>query len=735
MRTIIVLFLFITIAGKNVFSQASHKKVASSNRANPTQNEIEAQKQEAIREAKQQVADLKKDIAEAKAGGEDPESIKEMEKQLVTLEKMVTMLAGTNLSGNTRPQTLSPSKIPEPKYASPFIPIVLKQPISIPTEKQATDQLFWYRGKKIDANTLITTTGLVVQHDKKNNKLILQPDKKIDTPYYNLLKTLELTNKYKNDYVIRMDKLPNNFFMYPEIKRAYEEFELIKDRLYKTAQNTIDLPTLQSNIDLERTLVQFLQGLDQFINNLPNNPTIEMPPVRPNSLCDCNPNEANKIYQKGLEAWIQFQFWNDEMRIIQKIIGIYDLIHAIKQKSNIYVDPPDFDETIRRALYKAFIRMKFKLIELLNIYQNGNVDVEDGLVWAAIVLRQKLETGIFTFPGIDKANAIEDLKLIKESVFSDIFYRKIKDWGASRNFIAVFNYSRYLSHEYNKKTLDASYNINENFFNTWMKGVEDYNRFSLSVKIKFEYQLITEDDRPLIVKGTFESDKVITSLGFENCPLNLRITDANYRDRNNIDEEKFKIPLKVISGSREYVRLSSTPYTGPATVGLEFPRFKLDFCGNESEVKLDLLTYSLQDIEKHKNDDLKKVFTIDMLAYANKMFQGLLKTHSNVNELINTSGEILNMNSSTLPASTGNPVLDKMKMDYLMNKKRYDLQYAVATSAHTEKTIIGLGKLNSQGSATIINPKPIDIADPNDADKNIKMTYALITLELTHTPK
>jgi hypothetical protein len=722
MRTILFLLLALCIAAPGISQR-------------PSQKEIEAQKQVAIREAKQQVVDLKKDIAKAKVAGEDPESIKEMEKQLATLENMVAMLGNTNFSAKPRVETFQPTKTAEPKYVSPFTPIVLKQPVSIPTEKQATDQLYWYRGKKIDANTLITTTGLIVRYDKTNHRLIIQPDKKGDTTeYYNLLNTLSQTQKLKNDYVIRMDKLPNNFFMYPEIKRAYEEYNFISTRLYKTAQNTIDLPTVQSFIDLERVLNQLIHGLDQFIKNLPNTPTIEMPPVRPNSLCYCNANDANKIYQKSLEGWVQ-QFWNDELQIIHKVIGIFHLRHSIKQKSSIYVDPPNFKETMHQAMYKALLRMRYKLIELLNNYDKGNVDVEDGLVWAALVLRNHLEVGVFSGPEIDKVFANEDINLIKERVFSDIFDRQIKNWKASRNFIEVFNYSRYISHEYNKKTLDDSYNINENFFNTWMEGLKDYNRFTLSISIKFEYQMISEDGPLMIATGVFESDKIITSLGIEDCLLNLRITDANYRDRSNIDEEKLKIHLNVKSGSREYIPHAAFAYSGPSIIGMQFPRFKLDFCGNESEVKLDLLTYSLQDIQKHKNDDISKVFTVDMLAYANKMFQGLMKTHSNLNELIKDAGTMMNMNSSALPASTGNPVLDQMNMDYLMNKKRYDLQYAVANSAHTEKSIINLGTLNPKGTPTIISPKPFDLADPNDPDKNVRITYAYITLELTHTPK
>jgi hypothetical protein len=189
----------------------------------------------------------------------------------------------------------------------------------------------------------------------------------------------------------------------------------------------------------------------------------------------------------------------------------------------------------------------------------------------------------------------------------------------------------------------------------------------------------------------------------------------------------------VIKGSKVYDRQASIPYTGPGTVGMLFPRFKLSFCGDPSEIKLDLLTYKPSDIQKHSSDNAAKVYTIDMLAYANKMFVGLVKTHSNLNELNKIAGSMMDMNSSSLPASTGNPVLNQMQMDYQMNKKRYGLQYDLAAATHTEKTIIKLGVLDPKGSP-VIGPNPVDIVDQFDKDKAIRITYAYITLILTHTP-
>lgn len=192
--------------------------------------------------------------------------------------------------------------------------------------------------------------------------------------------------------------------------------------------------------------------------------------------------------------------------------------------------------------------------------------------------------------------------------------------------------------------------------------------------------------------------------------------------------------MAVRNGSKQYGRGDAIPYTGPSNAMMLFPRFKLSFCGDGSEVKLDLLSYTQADINKHRNDDPTKVFTTDMLAYANRMFLGLVKTHSNVDDLINTAGKMIDMNNAKIAQSTGNPHLDKMKMEYGMNLKRYELLYHLAAATHTEKTIIKLGKLSPQGSP-ILGPNPIDLVDKLEKDTDLKMTFAYITLELTHTPK
>lgn len=114
----------------------------------PTKEEMKADFEQSIREAKQQRDELIAQIAEAKKNNENVESISEMQKQLTTINQMISMLEKSNPfeKSSTKPVAVPNKK--EPAYVSPFTPIKLKQPVSKPTPAQATDQLLWYREEK-----------------------------------------------------------------------------------------------------------------------------------------------------------------------------------------------------------------------------------------------------------------------------------------------------------------------------------------------------------------------------------------------------------------------------------------------------------------------------------------------------------------------------------------------------------------------------------------------------------
>ena len=176
------------------------------------------------------------------------------------------------------------------------------------------------------------------------------------------------------------------------------------------------------------------------------------------------------------------------------------------------------------------------------------------------------------------------------------------------------------------------------------------------------------------------------------------------------------------------------PYTGPSILKMVFPTFKISFCGTGSTVMMDALRYEPVDVERHKNDDVSKKYSMDMQFYVNKLFLSAVKTKMDVNELISTSVQMINIQSSQTPATSGDPAFDHMHLEYLMNKKKYELQYSLSQTSQTEKTVIPL-RLDPPGSSRLFNPT-VDVVDTNDPDreKGMVMKKGIVTLKAEHSP-
>ena len=91
MRIIIILLLILAI-GEDTFSQAGHKKVASSNRAMPAKSEIQSQMNQVVGELKKQIADLEKQLKTET----DEETKNELKEQIEMLRKQLEMMQGLN---------------------------------------------------------------------------------------------------------------------------------------------------------------------------------------------------------------------------------------------------------------------------------------------------------------------------------------------------------------------------------------------------------------------------------------------------------------------------------------------------------------------------------------------------------------------------------------------------------------------------------------------------------------
>jgi hypothetical protein len=243
----------------------------------------------------------------------------------------------------------------------------------------------------------------------------------------------------------------------------------------------------------------------------------------------------------------------------------------------------------------------------------------------------------------------------------------------------------------------------------------------------------------MIADGTIESDNIVVSLARHTCNWELNITDVNYRNMHTNGEE-FRIPMKVTGGAKLYIQppLGSRPYTGPSDIGLVFPNFNINFCATGSTALMQNLSYPAIEYKKHASDNFSKVYTTDLLQYANEIFLSAIGTEVNVNQLIKSAGDMMNMNSSQssqLPPGTP-PALAQVATEYYGRQKQYDLQYNLSHVTQNAKTEIQLTK-SPNSTPDLVFDAPVELADKNNNDRKVGlfMEHGGVTITLRHTPK
>jgi hypothetical protein len=658
-----------------------------------------------------------------------------MEKQLSTVNQMISMMEKANPFGKQVTKTAPPPKNTEPAYVSPFTPINLKQAVSKPTWAQATDRLLWYRGRRIDANTLITPSGLIARYNQQQHVLTLQPER-TDTPYYSLVNTLGQIRQLRLDYSSRMDGMMNSYFLFPLIEDAYKEYEFFKERYFKLAENTIQIGTSQGAVP---SLEQYINNLANYVQNLPPARAIS-PPKRANNLCLCDYAAARRRYENDLKDWKE-KFFAEENKILNDLSNIFSVIEYFKRNNlSLPSNASLFTENFDQYHNKVLERSNTKLSELANQYPN-DVLIEDGLVliWSTVKKHRTAMDQYSATSFINASAAIEGtLFRVKTLVLSDIFENYIEDQKRLKNYNKVFDFGLYTAHEFNKGRLEPNYQVNKKLFDTWIKGVEKFNRFKLNIDIDFQYnQENREDGDNLMLAGTgdMKSEDIYVSLGRWECQWELYMTDQNHRSRNTGGEE-FRIPMKIEGGTQ----LIESPrkflqYSGPAYMKLVFPTFKINLCGNQSVAMLDVLSYGAADLKAHARDQFDKVYTVQMLQYVNKLLTGARKTQLNTPEFMSTALEMMNMNNQQMGQTGNGPAYDRLKFEHSMNRKKADLQFSTSNITHTANTVIPLVKTMQIPTILFNTEVTLDNSTDEDNKKYGQEAKRKISIKIVHAPR
>ncbi len=750
---IIFLLLFACLADQYLAAQVE------SPRKPPTQKQVLTQIKEAKTQAQQTIIDYENEIAEARKNNEDPETIKEMEKNLVTLKKMLGVIDKAETTTNEKPKTIPKTTYTVPKYVSPIVPIHLTQTVAVPTEAQAKDRLLWYKGKKINNNTLVTTTGMVVQYDRQGNRVITQPEKKKDSAFISLVSKLSKIEPLKNDFATKTSRIKNSFLMYPEIIKAYQEFDYIRKRYDNVAKNTIDLPIPdfhasnnfsnsndESNggpaLNFEKisfeSSIGFEEAYQEFLKLLNNPPSLDFPapPKRPNDLCLCD-LQIRKNYENEMSNWSE-AFWKYEDQLLS---NVKKLERYLTDNSNTDISGmPNIYADLDGGLKLAMTRKEQK-VDKLSANWGQDPLREETVIEAIISLkREKQKLGIAgaSSPAFNGADSYSG---------EDYFDKYIKTEMDAKNYNVVFDYSLYLSHEFHKQLLNNSVKVDETAYYKWLERLEAYNRFTLTINMDFELHWGEGDKTMLKADGVIESAPVIVSVGRLGCKWQLFITNTDYERGNEID---FRIPMTVKNGTKrikEDNHWVAYPYVGPKDMLMVFPSFRISFCpGVIDSAIMDVLRYknemfNLQNINTsglssnelgdELNLDPGKHYTLDMLGYANKMLVSMEKTKENkdqLNEMPNEMISISGRSSTHLAEPTGNSLLDEVQMEYSVNLQQHKIQQRLSEKSKVPTTVV---IFDAHNQSDVLIDQPTDIV--ND-ELEQHLVRGKLTLKVKHTP-
>jgi len=716
---------------------------------NPTQAQLQAQTKQARAEAIEEIKQMETDIADAKKNKEDPETIKEMEKNLAMMKKMLGIIDKVAIIDPQKKREIQTTNS-VPSYRSPYIRFY-KQAVVIPTKAQAKDRLLCYTGKKINQNTLITTTGRVIQYDRQNNQVLVQYNEKKDSTTLKIISNLARSRQWTNNYINNTAARKNSFFDYPLVMMAMKEFDLIEQDFNKLADNTVQLPGTGANpmamnkpVYLNKngvggpnifyeTKLSYPPDLDEWarlahqeLMDLMNHaPPLDFPPPPKNEFdlcfyCDASLQEK---HHKDMATWND-KFAEYEAKLISTGLAIerqYQLLGGNISESAI----SNLEQDIDKAAAFAFNRLNQKIDLLVQRY-GKDVYRRESVIYNLLALaRQQSLLGADADESKGQALQEKVSDLLNDKTFEEFIDQRIE----AKDYNVIFNYALLLGNERVKQLLGASGGGEEN---NQLQKVQELNRFALTLTLDFEFEMVPEEGKPMLkANGSISTkDKIYLRLGRNNdCKWQFYLFDPDYSIMTT--ENAYKIPLIINSGTKMIKKpdggWETYSYSGPKDLLMPFPSFRISFCPNSQQDSafMETLRYEQENV----SGDVSKAYKADFLAYANKMFLSIGKIGDNLSGLTDLADEMTNTASSQPTIDpTGYAKLDKMQGDFKVNGKQHDIQKQLTDLSKVEHTVLLFDAQN--GSQFLIN----GTLNTANSEKVLDMKKGLIKLKVVLEP-
>ena len=711
----------------------------------PPKTSMNAEMQQQILEMKKDISSLEKEIKEVEKT--DPAEAVSMKKELAALKNMLAMLENIGKPPPPVKKTAPVKPAVLQNSASPIEPLVIKQPIIIPTAAQATDRLLWYRGKKMNDTTLVTVKGMVVQYNKNNktrSRVKLQPLKKTD-PFDSMTVELTKTPHRKQALITQFSKIENGFTYYPELKRTLEIYDYLEKQYFDIFKNTIELPILEEGDYKTNAPVQPAgkggpsrdpgyaalgeQGVEpadidiealkllarKLFNELPPESSFPPPPKHERGLCNqCDPKLIEKQYKED-SIWTE-QYLGAEQKISEILLGI--------ERQYALLNVPSPEEELFQKISK---RMNAKINLLMEKYGKDITRME---IVNMVIIGYERQKQLLGMGAEDETASVAD---VAENL--NLYDKYLEEQIEAKNHDFVLNISSHLGVERQRQLLGVK-NSESKSLGELLDFFSKYNRFELILETDFIVEDRAENNEldfkatgSMATKEKIYGMFIMDSCRYKMIPHQMNLFSTTLED--------ISIPFQVKSGVKSIKddegKLVSYNYSGPESYALTFPIIKIDFCGKNDTDTAWFYTFQMPEGTPGSTSDLsyhtRKSYKTEFLLMANFVFV-TNELQRNEDDFLKVSQDVFKTIGEFQSADDGGSDLEKLRLQYEGKRAMDDQANNLQGLANDKKSVVVFTANNRQ---TVLADKYTDTKRKLEED-GLDLVRGMMHLKILHSP-
>ena len=458
-------------------------------------------------------------------------------------------------------------------------------PSKIPTKAQATDNLFWYKGKKLNDSIMVMPTGLVIKYTKKSQEIKVQLPTK--SAFNKINAELEKTEKRKDAFIETMAKSRIGYFSYPFVKQGLDAMDEVDKGLKSIAVNSMPLPSIpaaentktvkggmgnENADDAPQWVVSDAAAVMAFAQSHEHDSWVYVspPPLRDFDYCQvCDKDKRDEANKK--DSLYRDAFDKEERELLAKAIRIQRFYETTGHPPAV----EKYDAQMSAAISIIIRYEKLKTEVLVKQYAN---DFQRLAMVASIAIGLEhqlqlmgIDAGLSTDEILARlAKGMDQLDGYVDKLISERDYRQLMNWG----WIVGIYRQRELLGIGTDSTQDKTTPLG-----AMVTKLENFNRYKLT--IDGSSRLVVERDDKGVIKATAEGrlkgEEYYTIYPDTNCLLRLINNKRAEFKGEAMDQqqamEAAQFKMKVVQAKSD-----NATYVSPNEWMTITPFLKMNFC-------------------------------------------------------------------------------------------------------------------------------------------------------------